>query len=56
MMSKKVRTVRCSWSQAPVGDPRKCGWTGRSDKYLKHLAENHGGKEYKPPEVGLPAE
>lgn len=55
-MSKRAKIVRCSHSQRPEGDPLKCGWTGRAEKYLKHLAEKHGGKEYKPPEVGIPLE
>lgn len=51
-MAEKVKLVRCSHSQRPDGDPLKCGWTGRADKYEKHLAERHGGKEYVVPGPG----
>lgn len=48
-----ARIVRCSHSRRERDDPLKCGWTGRADKYKKHLDENHGGKEYVPEPVGL---
>lgn len=53
-MGKKTVMVLCSWFNAPDGTQLKCGWTGRADKYQKHLDENHGGKEYVAPKVGLP--
>jgi len=52
-VSEEVEFVLCSWSRAPEGSPDKCGWRGRKDKYKIHLEEAHGGKEYKPPEVGV---
>lgn len=55
-MSKKPKFVLCSHSQRPEGDQQKCGWRGRAEKYRKHLAEKHGGEEYKVPEVGIPLE
>ena len=51
-MDVKAKFVRCSHSQRPEGDPLKCGWTGTVEKYPKHLAEKHGGKEYIPPKPG----
>lgn len=47
------RMVRCSWFAAPMNAGIKCAWLGRADYYPTHLAEKHGGKEYKPPKVGL---
>jgi len=45
--------VRCSWSRSDVPDPQRCGWTGRADKYQKHLDQFHGGKDFVPEPVGI---
>lgn len=49
----KARIVTCSWQAAPFETNLKCGWTGRSDKYQRHLDLKHGGKDYSEPKVGL---
>lgn len=51
-MDEKPKFVRCSHSQRPEGDPLKCGWVGLEVKYVKHLAEKHGGKDYVVPGPG----
>jgi len=54
--AKKVVLVLCSWAGASEGSNLRCGWRGHAYKYQAHLDAMHGGKEYKEPVTGLPAQ